>query len=105
MTDDNTIKSIIWHTVAAIPYGKVATYGQIAKLAGYPGYARYVGSTLKQLPDDSTLPWHRVINSRGEIAFSADRPAYSRQQERLHAEGVIIRNHKISLKQYQWQPD
>ena len=58
---NNHLNEIIWQVVASIPYGTVATYGQVAQLAGLPGYARYVGATLKQLPKDTLLPWHRVI--------------------------------------------
>lgn len=96
------LKQAIWQLVAAIPPGKVATYGQIAKLCGYPGYARYVGHSLKQLPADSSLPWHRVINARGEISFPADSEAYLRQRERLEQEGVQFNGGSVSLKRYCW---
>lgn len=96
------LKQAIWQLVAAIPPGKVATYGQIAKLCGYPGYARYVGQSLKQLPADSSLPWHRVINARGEISFPADSEAYLRQRERLDQEGVQFNGGRVSLKRYCW---
>jgi len=62
----SSLKEIIWQVVAAIPYGKVATYGQVAKLCGFPRHARYVGMTLRDLPNGSTLPWHRVVNAKGE---------------------------------------
>lgn len=60
---------IIWQLVASIPKGNVATYGQLAIMAGYPNHARYVGTILKNLPNDSTLPWHRVVNAKGELSF------------------------------------
>ncbi|MCG8316271.1 MAG: MGMT family protein [Pseudomonadales bacterium] len=67
----STLRLLIVQTVASIPAGKVASYGTIARLCGYATYARYVGTVLKQLPADTRLPWHRVINSKGEIAFPA----------------------------------
>ena len=66
----------IWQIVAAIPQGSVATYGQIARMAGLPTYARYVGTTLKKLPNDSRLPWHRVVNGKGQISFPVNSPAW-----------------------------
>jgi methylated-DNA-protein-cysteine methyltransferase-like protein len=96
------LKRIIWQQVAAIPFGKVATYGQIARLCGYPGHARYVGTTLKQLPSDSALPWHRVINARGHIAFAEGSAAGQRQRERLQREGVEVEGTAVSLRRYQW---
>lgn len=100
VTDE--LKLMIWQVVAAIPPGKVATYGQIAKLCGYPGYARYVGHTLKQLPKGTLLPWHRVINAKGEIAFPYATEAYQTQHGRLCEEGVQFNDDKISLKRFAW---
>ena len=59
----------IYQTVQQIPYGKVATYGQIARLAGFPGYARQVGYALHATPAGIEIPWHRVINAKGEISL------------------------------------
>jgi methylated-DNA-protein-cysteine methyltransferase-like protein len=97
------LKETLWQLVAAIPKGKVATYGQLARLAGYPSHARYVGTTLNRLPRDSTLPWFRVLRSSGELAFPAGSAAWKRQKTLLEAEGVLIKGMKLSLKQYQWQ--
>lgn len=96
------LNEMIWQVVAAIPVGKVATYGQIAKLCGYPGYARYVGYTLKQLPQGTTLPWHRVLNAQGRISFPPDSAACRLQRSRLEQEGVVFESGKIRLKRYQW---
>ncbi|WP_303645114.1 MGMT family protein [Marinobacterium lacunae] len=93
---------MIWQIVASIPPGKVATYGQVAALAGCPNHARYVGSTLKKLPKDTTLPWHRVVNAKGESSFPKDSDGYKRQLARLNDEGVSFRNGKLSLSQYGW---
>jgi methylated-DNA-protein-cysteine methyltransferase-like protein len=96
------LKDSILQTLASIPCGKVATYGQIAKLSGNPGYSRYVGTVLKDLPLDSTIPWHRVINSRGCISFAKDSDGYQRQLSLLAKEGITPEKGRISLKTYGW---
>lgn len=98
-----SLAETIWQWVAAIPPGNVASYGQIARLAGYPSHSRYVGSTLKQLPKNTTLPWHRVLRSSGELAFPPASPAWKRQKRLLEAEGVLMKGMKIDLRQYGWQ--
>ena len=80
----------IWEVVGTIPRGKVASYGQVARMAGLPGRARLVGTALKQLPDDSQVPWHRVINAAGKISFPPTSPDWERQHQRLLDEGVIL---------------
>ena len=96
------LRQLILQTVASIPQGKVISYGQIAKLCGYSSYARYVGATLKQLPRDTTLPWYRVINGKGEIAFPVGSEAYIRQYSLLSKEGVNFENGKIPMSTYGW---
>ncbi len=91
----------IWQVVAQIPKGKVATYGQIAKLAGLGRGARQVGAVLKKLPRDSKLPWYRVVNSQGKISLPAG-PSYDRQVKRLADEQVTLINGRIRLSVYQW---
>ena len=93
----------IWHIVARIPSGRVATYGQVAELAGLPGRARLVGHTLSRLPADTRLPWHRVVNSQGRLSFPLGSKRHARQRERLEAEGVCFVNGRFSLKQFQWR--
>ncbi|MGV1718960.1 DNA base-flipping protein [Vibrio furnissii] len=93
----------IFAVIHQIPHGKVSTYGEIARMAGYPGYARHVGKALGNLPKDSKLPWFRVINSKGEMSLTG--PDWDRQRERLVAEGIAVSAEgKISLKKYKWQP-
>lgn len=99
---NSELKNSILQTLASIPYGNVATYGQIAKLSGYPGYSRYVGTVLRNLPSESTLPWHRVINSRGCISFAKDSDGYQRQLSLLEKEGITPEKGRISLKTYGW---
>ena len=93
----------ILQVVALIPYGKVASYGQIAKMAGLPKHARLVGYVLKHLDSEAEIPWHRVINSLGKISLSKlDDQGENIQRVKLLAEGIMVIGDKINLKQYQW---
>ncbi|MBN2600658.1 MAG: MGMT family protein [Candidatus Marinimicrobia bacterium] len=96
----------IYNIVKHIPFGHVATYGQIAVLAGIPGNARQVGYAMHALPDDSDVPWHRVVNARGEISIRSD-PFYANiQRHLLNAEGVTFnKNGRISLEHFLWQTE
>ncbi len=95
-------KEKIWQVVHQIPEGRVASYGQVAKMADLPGYSRYVGYVLKNLPSDSKLPWFRVVNSQGKISFPLGTRQYQTQKSRLEEEGVVFINGKFSMKKYQW---
>lgn len=99
----SSLKEEIWQIVSVIPEGSVATYGQIAKIAGYPSHARYVGTTLKNLPHDTRLPWHRVVNGKGELSFPLNSQPWITQKTRLESEGIIFIGKGFSLKQFQWQ--
>ena len=91
--------------ILLIPKGKVATYGQIAKLAGLPKHARHVGFALKNMADDTVVPWHRVINSQGKISLSKeDGFGENIQIVKLQSEGVVVFNGKVNLKLFQWIP-
>ncbi|WP_375750544.1 MGMT family protein [Vibrio sp. HN007] len=91
----------IYAVIYQIPFGKVTTYGEIAKRAGYPGYARHVGKALGNLPEGSKLPWHRVINSKGEISLTGD--SFIRQKTLLESEGIGVNaKGKVSLRLYRW---
>ena len=92
---------LIWQVIARIPNGKVASYGQIAEMAGLPGYARYVGTTLSRLPAGTILPWHRVVNASMKIA-ERDGSRMIEQRRLLEAEGVVLMDEKI-LKHYRWE--
>lgn len=95
----------IWRTVAAIPAGRVATYGDVARLAGMPGAARRVGRSLQRLPADTRIPWFRVINAGGRLSLPAGSRGHVTQRRRLEAEGVIFRdNGSIDLRRYRWAP-
>ncbi len=94
----------IWKTVARIPRGKVATYGQIARLSGLAGQARLVGYALHSLPSGIDIPWQRVVNAQGYISFPAGSTAYFRQKELLEIEGIVFVKERIDLKTYGWRP-
>ena len=94
----------IWQVVHMIPSGKVATYGQVAALAGLPQAARFAGTSLKDLPTATRIPWHRVINAQGRISLPPSSSSYQEQHQRLTQEGVLILNGRVALKDYQWEP-
>ena len=95
----------IWRQVERIPRGRVATYGQIAELAGLPGHARQVGYALAALPDGSTTPWQRVVNARGELSVRSEFDAAPRQRLYLLEEGVVFdAAGRIDLKRFRWRP-
>lgn len=96
------IRETIWQIVASIPQGRVATYGQVARLAGYPSHARFVGTTLKKLPKGTRLPWFRVVNGKGQLSFSVNSQAWRRQKKLLEAEGILFIGDRFSLKTCQW---
>ncbi|MBD3881529.1 methylated-DNA--[protein]-cysteine S-methyltransferase [Phormidium tenue FACHB-886] len=95
----------IYKIVRQIPYGKVATYGQVAELANLPGQARLVGYALYQIHAQiEDVPWHRVINAKGEISYSPFRQgADDLQRSLLEQEGIQFNaSGKISFKDYRW---
>lgn len=97
----------IYNIVRKIPVAQVATYGQIADLAGLYGKARLVGYALFRVQIADDLPWHRVINAKGEISYSLKRRGGDYLQKvLLEEEGIKFKkNGKIDLNQYRWQPD
>lgn len=95
----------IWRTTQLIPKGKVASYGQIADLAGLPRQARLVGRSLGYVPETLTVPWHRVLRSSGQIAFPFGSPESQKQTGLLQQENISVFNNRVKLKEFQWQPD
>jgi methylated-DNA-protein-cysteine methyltransferase-like protein len=95
----------IYEVVARIPPRRVATYGQIAELAGIPGQARRVGYALSALAGSSSIPWHRVINAKGMIS-SRSNTGPDKLQRRLlqHEEIVFDSSGRIDLTRFQWRP-
>ena len=94
----------IWQVVAAIPIGRVASYGQIADMAGLGRQARYIGKALGKLPEGHAIPWYRVIKSNGQIAFPVGGEAHDVQAQSLREEGVVVADGKVSMRQFGWQP-
>ena len=94
----------IYAVVKRIPRGRVATYGQVATLAGLDGHARQVGYALHDLPPQSNVPWHRVINARGEISARSAGDSHELQRMLLEAEGVDFSlDGRVELKKYRWK--
>lgn len=90
----------IWKAVKGVRKGRVATYGQIANLCSLRGHARLVGYALHNLPANSGVPWHRIINAKGMISLRRRTGAYERQKLLLESEGIVFENEKIDLGRY-----
>lgn len=93
----------IWQVVLAIPLGKVASYGQVAEMAGLGRQARYIGRALGKLPKGHSVPWYRVIRSNGQIAFPEGSEIYCKQVGLLQAEGVDVVNGRVAMGRFRWQ--
>lgn len=87
----------VWAVVEGIPAGSVLNYGEVARLAGFPGRARMVGMALGRAPRSRQLPWHRVVNAQGMISFSSDSAKHKTQRRLLEAEGVKFVDGAIDL--------
>lgn len=96
----------IYQVVRKIPKGRVATYGQVAALAGLPGQPRLVGYALHSCPEEESIPWQRVINARGEISMRAEAEGReSLQRTLLETEGVRFdARGRVDLDRYRWDP-
>ncbi len=92
----------IYDVVKQIPYGKVATYGQVAALAGNKRWSRVVGYALHVNPDPENIPCYRVVNRFGEVSKAFAFGGENRQIELLEAEGIEFVNGKVDLDKYQW---
>lgn len=94
----------VYEMVRRIPRGRVATYGQIARLVGSPGAARQVGYALAALPESTAVPWHRVINAQGKVSLRRG-GGPSTQRIRLENEGVRFGlDRSACLADYGWAP-
>lgn len=90
----------VFEAIAAIPPGRVASYGAIAARAGLPGRARLVGRLLGEVPDGMTLPWFRVLRSSGHIAMAPGSRGFREQCRLLRAEGVEVKNGRVPLSRF-----
>ncbi len=95
----------IYAVVRRIPRGRVATYGQVAALAGLGGHARQVGYALHALTAERAVPWHRVVNARGQISLRAEPGGDLIQRQLLEREGVNFdAADRLELGRYRWRP-
>ena len=97
-----TLSEKIYDAVMKIPYGKVATYGQIATMCGNPYYARAVGNTLHKNPNPEIIPCYRVVNSKGQTAEHFAFGGNEGQEKYLRAEGVEVNNGRVDLNKFLW---
>ena len=91
----------IYDAVLQIPYGNVATYGQIAVMAGNRNYARIVGNALHRNPAPNIIPCYRVVNAKGRLAPSFAFGGIEEQQKLLESEGIEVNNGFVNLEIYQ----
>lgn len=99
-----TPREHFWQILATVPPGRVTSYGRLAQLAGLGRGARLTARWLAQLPEGSSLPWHRVVNSRGQLSLSPGSAAGEEQKQRLQSEGVAVINHRVNMARFGW-PD
>jgi methylated-DNA-protein-cysteine methyltransferase-like protein len=90
----------VYEAIAAIPRGRVASYGAIAARAGLPGRARLVGKLLGETPDGMELPWYRVLRASGQIALPPGSRGFREQCRLLRAEGVEVVNGRVPLSRF-----
>lgn len=99
----HSFRERIYSLAGKIPKGKVATYGQLAKMAGSPGAARAVGVCMKENPDKETIPCHRVVSSSGKLTGYAF-GGIGIKKTILQKEGVSFTGDRVNLKLSQWIP-
>jgi methylated-DNA-protein-cysteine methyltransferase-like protein len=104
ITMEPTREQKIWQVVLAIPEGKVASYGQIADMAGLGRQARFVGKALGKLPAGHSVPWFRVIRTTGQIAFPPGSDTFERQKSLLESEEIEVINGRVPMARFRWQP-
>jgi methylated-DNA-protein-cysteine methyltransferase-like protein len=85
----------MWDVVAMIPRGRVRSYGEVARAAGFPGRARQAGYALRVMPEHLHLPWHRVVGAGGRIAFPKSSLHFREQSRRLRSEGVAVKDGRV----------
>ncbi|KMZ52633.1 MGMT family protein [Dorea sp. D27] len=93
----------IYDVVGQIPEGNVASYGQIAELAGNRRWARVVGYALHIVPDSADLPCHRVVTKEGRVSDAFLSDGVNRQVELLEKEGVALADGRVDMERYQWK--
>lgn len=101
-SDAEARRAALYLTLAQIPEGKVTSYGELAAVAGLGRAARWVGRVLSQLPDDTRLPWHRVMGAGGRLSLAAGTLSGDEQRARLRAEGVQVINGRVDIRRHGW---
>lgn len=99
----NNFKKQIYKLCSSIPKGKVATYGQLARLAGHPKAARAVGTFMRCNPNAPIVPCHRVVASDGSLAGYSAPGGIAKKKKILTTEGIIFENNKVDLFAYRWK--
>jgi methylated-DNA-protein-cysteine methyltransferase-like protein len=97
-------RTALYLTLAQVPEGRVVSYGQLAELAGLGRAARWVGRALSQLPEGSSLPWHRVLGADGRLSLPVGSASGDEQRARLRAEGLTITNNRVDIRRHGWRP-
>lgn len=100
--DAESRRAALYLVLAQIPEGCVTSYGELAAMAGLGRAARWVGRVLSQLPDDTRLPWHRVMGAGGRLSLPAGSAAGDEQRARLRAEGVMVINGRVDIRRHGW---
>lgn len=97
-------REALYLALAQVPAGKVVSYGQLADLAGLGRAARWVGSTLAQLPDGTRLPWHRVVGTGGRLSLPAGTPAGDEQPFGAQAGALLVEGNRVDIRRHGWRP-
>lgn len=93
----------LWETIASVPPGRVASYGQIAAVAGLARGARRTAAALRNAPDELALPWYRILRADGRIAFEPGSAGFERQCALLAAEGVELNAGRVDMGRFRWR--
>ena len=97
-------RTALYLTLSQVPEGCVVSYGELAHLAGLGRAARWVGRTLSQLPQDTRLPWHRVLAAGGRISLPVGSASGDEQRARLRSEGITMLINRVDIQRHGWRP-
>ena len=97
-------KQAIYDFLTTIPAGKVVTYGQIGEFFGNIHYARAIGNILHENPDGTKYPCYKVVNSQGKLSEHYAFGGLAAQRQKLLADGIAVKNNRVDLKKYRYQP-
>lgn len=103
LNDKSAFAEAVYDVVRQVPDGMVVTYGQVARLAGYPGAARAVGNALHVNPDPDYTPCFRVVNSKGCLSSCFGFGGINEHRRRLEEDGIEVINYRVNLEDFQWK--